>query len=113
MPGPSPLYRPKFSRSQLAETRKLLRSVTYPMPLSSEPNWSCFWPRSLRSQTPRPDGNWGSTRIPSGTGGNDGRSRDWFSRIVRGQGVRPSFPPQEIVAIKAIACELPATYDRP
>lgn len=36
-----------------------------------------------------------------------------FSKIVLGRGVRPSFPPQEIVAIKAIACELPATYDRP
>jgi hypothetical protein len=35
------------------------------------------------------------------------------SKTVLGQGVRPSFPPQEIVAIKAIACELPATHDRP
>jgi hypothetical protein len=34
-------------------------------------------------------------------------------RTVLGRGVRTSFPPQEIVAIKAIACELPAIYDRP
>ena len=88
-------------------------SVTYLMPLSSGPNWSCFWPKSPRSRTPRPDDGWGFTRIPSAIGGIDGPPRGLFSRTVLGPGVRPSFPPQEIVAIKAIACELPATYDRP
>jgi hypothetical protein len=30
MPGPSPLYRPKFSRSQLAEARELVRKRRVP-----------------------------------------------------------------------------------
>lgn len=115
--SPCPDHRRSIVRSSHAHSLRrresLFGNVEYPTPSSDEPNWSCFWPRNPRSQTPRPANSWASTRIPSAIGGNDGRPRDLFSRIVLGPGARPSFPPQEIVAIKAIACELPAAYDRP
>jgi len=113
MPGPSPLYRPKFSRLQLAEARELVRKRRVPHALVQRAQLVCLWPKSPRSRTSRPDDGWGFTRTRSAIGGIDGPPKDLFSRTVLGRDVRPSFPPQEIVAIKAIACELPATHNRP
>ena len=84
-----------------------------PMLSPSGPNWSCFWLHRRPSRIPRLVDGWGFTRIRSAIGGNAGQRQGLRSRIILDPGVRASFPPQEIVAIKAIACELPATYGRP
>jgi hypothetical protein len=52
-------------------------------------------------------------RIRFATGGGVGPPTALHYRTVLARGARPLFPPQQIVALKAIACELPATYDRP
>ena len=115
--SPCPDHRRSIARSSRASSLRRpgnwFGSAACLMPLSSGLNWFCFWPKSPPSRIPRPDGDWGFTRTRSAVGGIDGPPRDLFSRTVLGRGVRPSFPPQEIVAIKAIACELPAIYDRP
>ena len=84
-----------------------------PMLSPSGPNWSSFWLHRRPSRIQRPVDGWGFTRIRSAIGGNAGQRQGLRSRIILDPGVRASFPPQEIVAIKAIACELPATYGRP
>jgi len=46
-------------------------------------------------------------------GVSDGAKKAFRSRIGLVPGARPNFPPEEVVAIKAIACEIPARHERP
>jgi hypothetical protein len=67
---------------------------------------ACTTLRSRRGSIPRPA--W------SGGGDEDSPSSVWRgSRTGRVRVARAVFPPEQVAEVKAIACELPVTHDRP
>ena len=88
-------------------------SVKYRMPLLREPDWHFYSTRNPACPVRKLADGWVSMKTPFGTGEVDGPLRALSSQTFLVLGVRPLFPPREIVAIKAIACELPAAYGRP
>lgn len=102
-----------FRRRRFVRPKRWCESVRSRMERRGAPAWSCSWPRTRPSPMPRRAGGWAFTPIRPGTGAAAGRRRDSPWRTVPAPGGRGSFPPSQVAAVKAVACELPARHERP
>lgn len=76
------------------------------------PKSSFLPPKGLK--TNRSDGDWTCRARSSANGANASSSNAWtVSKIDQGADARASFPPQIVIEVKALACELPHQHNLP
>ena len=92
--------------------RPWLENIRHRIVLSSAPKLSS-WPRKAAPMTKLPT-VFRCLAKSSANGANASLRNDWPAwKMNPAPGVRPFFPPEVVVQVKALACELPAQTDLP